>query len=107
MPDDERQVEARRLAIEDAQQPFDLTTGVLRASLLRLAAEEHVLLLNLHHIASDGWSHGILYRELAALYRAFSAGLPSPGESSPLPELPIQYADFALWQRARLQGLLL
>ncbi len=68
-------------------------------TLLRLAEEEHGLLVTLHHIASDGWSHDVLFGELAALYEAFRAG-----RSSPLPELPIQYADYAVWQRAELQG---
>jgi amino acid adenylation domain-containing protein len=91
---------ARQLAGEEALRPFDLTAGpLLRSTLLRLERDEHVLLLNLHHIASDGWSMGILVRELATLYRAFAAGRPSP-----LAELPIQYADFAVWQRSWLRG---
>jgi amino acid adenylation domain-containing protein len=95
----EREAEASRLVIEDAQQPFDITREVLRAPLLRLGAEEHVLALYAHHIAFDGWSWGVFYRELAALYDAFTQGKPSS-----LPELPIQYADFAIWQRQWLQG---
>ena len=92
--------EARRLAEEDALEPFDLAHGpLLRARLARLADAEHALLFNVHHIAYDGWSAGVFWRELAALYRAFAAGQPSP-----LPELPVQYADFAQWQRQRLQG---
>ena len=80
--------------------PFDLAAGpVLRACLLRLAPELHVFLLTVHHIAADGWSMGVLTRELTALYAAFSAGSPSP-----LPPLPIQYGDFASWQREWLQG---
>src|SRR5207244_11405121 len=67
--------------------------------LLRLGESEHVVLLTLHHIVSDGWSIGVFVREVAALYPAFAAGEPSP-----LAELPIQYADFALWQRDWLQG---
>ena len=67
---------------------------MLRATLLRLAPREHVALFAMHHIASDGWSMGVLVREIAALYPAFAAGEPSP-----LPELPLQYADYALWQR--------
>jgi hypothetical protein len=67
--------------------------------LLRLRTEQHVLLLTLHHIVADGWSTGILFRELSVLYEAFSTGKPSP-----LPDLPIQYADFAVWQRQWLQG---
>src|SRR3990172_10947007 len=72
---------------------------MLRATLLRLGEQDHVLLLVMHHIASDGWSMGVLFRELSALYEAFSRGGPSP-----LPELPIQYADFSDWQRQWLQG---
>src|SRR5436190_24222196 len=67
--------------------------------MLKLKEDEHVLLLAQHHIISDGWSMGVLVRELTTLYQAFSQG-----EASPLPELPIQYADFAAWQRGWLQG---
>ena len=67
--------------------------------LLRLSDEEHVVLLTMHHIASDGWSMGVLMRELETLYEAFG-----PGEASPLPPLPVQYADYARWQRQWLQG---
>ncbi len=92
--------EVVRLAAEESQRPFDLSHGpLLRASLLRLAEREHVLFLTMHHIVSDGWSMGVLYRELEQLYRAYSARL-----ASPLPELPIQYADYASWQRQWLQG---
>jgi amino acid adenylation domain-containing protein len=91
---------AQQLASEHAQRPFDLGHGPLfRATLVRLAAEESVFLLSMHHIVSDGWSMGVFFRELAALYEAFSTGT-----ASPLPELSIQYADFALWQRQWLQG---
>src|SRR6185369_7648800 len=72
---------------------------LFRAAALRLAEREHTLLVSLHHIISDGWSMGILFYELATLYGAFAQGVPSP-----LPELPIQYADFAVWQRAWLSG---
>lgn len=100
LPPQERESEARRLAQEDAESPFDLAAGpLLRARLLRLEEDQHVLLLNLHHIVTDGWSMGVLNRELAALYEAFSAGKPSP-----LHELPIQYGDYAAWQRERLRG---
>ena len=100
MPESEREAEVGRLAIEEAQRPFDLARGpLLRVTLLRLGEEEHVGLLTMHHIVSDGWSTGILIREMAVLYEAFSGG-----RSSPLPELPIQYADFAHWQRQWLQG---
>jgi len=99
LSESEREAEVRRLVIEEAQRPFNLARGpLLRITLLRLAEEEHVGLLTMHHIVSDGWSTGILIRELALLYEAFSCG-----RSSPLPELPIQYADFAHWQRQWLQ----
>jgi amino acid adenylation domain-containing protein len=92
--------EALLLAREDAGRPFDLAAGPLaRFSLLRLLEREHVLLVNLHHIAADGWSLGVWSRELSALYEAFAKGEPSP-----LPELPVQYADYAAWQREWLQG---
>src|SRR6185312_348190 len=100
LPAAARGAEALRLAAADAALPFDLQRGPLyRFTLLRLEAGEHVLLLNIHHACSDGWSIRVLARELAVLYRAFAASEPSP-----LPELPIQYADFALWQRRTLQG---
>ncbi|HEY6186967.1 MAG TPA: amino acid adenylation domain-containing protein, partial [Pyrinomonadaceae bacterium] len=95
-----REAEARRLAAAEAQRPFDLSAGpLLRVSLLRLAEEEHILLFTMHHIIGDGWSIGVLVKEVSALYASFSSGEPSP-----LPELPIQYADFAHWQREWLQG---
>ncbi|MCY1078719.1 non-ribosomal peptide synthetase [Archangium lansingense] len=97
---EDREAEVHRLAEQEAHSPFDLATGpLLRGSLLRLGENEHVLLLNMHHIVSDGWSMGVLVREVAALYEAFSAGKPSP-----LPELPVQYADYSVWQRGWLQG---
>ncbi len=100
LPLPEARERARGLAEEESRRGFDLTRGpVFRARLLRLAAAEHVLLLSMHHIVSDGWSMGLLFRELTALYRAFAAGLPSP-----LPEPAVQYPDFAAWQRARLTG---
>jgi amino acid adenylation domain-containing protein len=100
LPETERETEVRRLVTEGAQRPFDLSQGpLLRVALLRLGDEEHVGLLTMHHIVSDGWSTGILIRELARLYVAISAG-----GSLSLPELPIQYADFAHWQRQWLQG---
>jgi amino acid adenylation domain-containing protein len=96
----EREGQVRKMVAEEALQPFDLAQGPLfRVRLLRLAAEEHVALFSMHHIISDEWSFGVLARELAALYDAFRQGRPSP-----LPELPIQYADFAYWQRQWLQG---
>ncbi|HSG38713.1 MAG TPA: amino acid adenylation domain-containing protein, partial [Thermoanaerobaculia bacterium] len=87
-------------AAAEALSPFDLSAGrPLRTVLTRLDAEEHVLLLTVHHIAADGWSMGVLLAELSVLYDAALAGGPSP-----LPELPVQYADFALWQREWLRG---
>ncbi|HEY0782733.1 MAG TPA: condensation domain-containing protein, partial [Thermoanaerobaculia bacterium] len=100
VPEPGRAAEAQRLASLDAQRPFDLSHGpLLRSSLLRLGGESWIALLNVHHIASDGWSQGVLIGELVALYAAFVAGHPSQ-----LAELPIQYADFALWQRQWLTG---
>jgi amino acid adenylation domain-containing protein len=96
----EQQSRVRRLIKEEGRRPFDLMRDLLlRFTLLRLGEESHVGLLSVHHIAFDDWSLSILLRELAALYEAFAAG-----ERSPLPELPIQYADFAAWQREWLQG---
>jgi amino acid adenylation domain-containing protein len=98
--DDAREEEVRRLSAQDAAEAFDLAAGPLvRAQLLRLDDEEHVLLLCMHHIVSDGWSMGVLFRELSALYAAFR-----DGAGSPLPEPAVQYADFAAWQRAQLAG---
>lgn len=99
-PESEREGEALRVLGEEAGRPFDLARGpLLRAMLVRMAPDDHILLITMHHIVSDGWSMGILYRELSVLYETFSNRGPSP-----LPELPIQYADFAHWQRNRLQG---
>ncbi|HEV3050216.1 MAG TPA: FkbM family methyltransferase, partial [Longimicrobium sp.] len=96
----DREAAVGRRAGEEARRGFDLATGPLfRAALLRLGAEEHVLLLSMHHIVSDGWSMGVLFRELSALYAAYREG----GES-PLPELAVQYADYAVWQREQLAG---
>ncbi len=92
--------DARRMAREEALRPFDLARGpIFRTRLLKLSAEDHVLLLTMHHIVSDGWSIGVFFRELGALYRAFRAGRPSP-----LEDLPIQYVDYACWQQQWLQG---
>jgi len=100
LPPNQREAEAQRQATEEAQQPFELAKGpLLRVKLLRLFTEEHLLLLNLHQIIFDGWSLDVFMRELAALYEAFSTGEPSL-----LPELSIQYADFAVWQRQWLHG---
>ncbi|WP_315751432.1 non-ribosomal peptide synthetase [Bradyrhizobium sp. SZCCHNS3055] len=87
--------EARQRAERIMQQPFDLARDrLLRAALLQLAPEDHVLVLSMHHVVSDGWSMGVLVGEVEQLYAAFAAG-----RSSPLPALPIQYADYAVWQR--------
>lgn len=92
--------ELQRLLIAEARRSFNLSHDVmLRATVLQLDQQENVLLLVMHHIASDGWSIGILFREFVTLYAAFCLGQPSP-----LPELPIQYADFAVWQQQWLQG---
>lgn len=100
VPEDERLDRAQRLATEEARRPLNLQTGpLLRVTLLRLGAEEHILLLVIHHIVSDGWSMGVFIREVAALYPAFSSNKPSP-----LPELALQYADYAEWQREYLHG---
>ena len=92
---------ARWLAQREALQPFDLATGpLLRATALRLGTEEHVLLFTMHHIVSDGWSMGLLVREVAALYKAYQEGQESPEE------LAVQYADYAVWQREWLAEVL-
>jgi amino acid adenylation domain-containing protein len=96
----EREAEVERLNEEEGLRPFDLTRDLMiRAKLVRIRAEEHALLLNFHHIAFDGWSKGILFRELGDFYRAYLNG-----HSPSLPDLPIQYTDYACWQRERLQG---
>jgi amino acid adenylation domain-containing protein len=103
LPSVEREAETIRRATDEARAPFDLARGpLLRVALVRLAEDEHVLVLTMHHIISDGWSMGVLISEFAALYAAFVAGQPSP-----LPGLPIQYADYAYWQREWLQGKVL
>ncbi|HYH45172.1 MAG TPA: condensation domain-containing protein, partial [Thermoanaerobaculia bacterium] len=103
LPQEERERETRRVMAAEAEFPFDLSHGpLLRFRLLRLSADEHVLVGTMHHIVSDGWSMGVFVRELGEIYRAFSQRLPSS-----LPELPIQYSDYAAWQRRWLQGALL
>jgi amino acid adenylation domain-containing protein/non-ribosomal peptide synthase protein (TIGR01720 family) len=100
LTEDEREREVRRLTSEEAQTPFDLEAGpLLRAKLLRLSDSEHVALFTMHHIVCDAWSLGILVREVASLYEAFSHD-----QASPLPELAVQYADFAAWQQEWLSG---
>lgn len=98
--EDERQTETQRLMEEETRRVFDLEHGpLLRASLLRLDEMEHVLILVMHHIVFDAWSIPVLLHELGALYQAYASGQPSL-----LPDLPVQYADFAHWQRGWLQG---
>ena len=105
--DDTRAAEVARRTAGEAQRPFDLARGpLLRLLLLRLADDDHVLLLTIHHIVFDGWSLGVLVEELAALYSFYINALPiqSAQQSTPLPALPIQYADYAAWQRQWLRG---
>ncbi|MFO0760704.1 MAG: amino acid adenylation domain-containing protein [Byssovorax sp.] len=103
LPEGERFEAARKLSAGETNRPFDLEKGPLfRARLVELDHTVHLLLLTMHHIVSDGWSLGIIQREVAALYEAFRKDEPSP-----LPELPIQYADYAAWQRRWLDGDLL
>ncbi|MDV2992590.1 MAG: D-alanine--D-alanyl carrier protein ligase [Chroococcidiopsis sp. SAG 2025] len=100
LPTSDREAAARQQAIAQSQHPFDLSADLLlRLTIFQLDASEHILLLNLHHIIADGWSIGVLVRELGTLYTAFSSN-----KSSPLADLPIQYADFAHWQQEWLQG---
>ncbi|MEH2023712.1 non-ribosomal peptide synthetase [Nostoc sp.] len=99
----EQETEVKKLVIQEIQQPFNLTKApLLRATLLRLNQREHILIFTMHHVISDGWSMGVLIKEIAALYEAFSTG-----RLSPLSQLPIQYVDFAAWQQRSLQGDLL
>ncbi len=98
-PDSEREEEARKSVYEQARTPIDLKKSpLLRAGLIRLSDHEHILLLVFHHITYDAWSERVLFNELSILYGAFSRGEPSP-----LPELTIQYADYAAWQRERME----
>ncbi|MBZ4377478.1 non-ribosomal peptide synthetase, partial [Corallococcus sp. AS-1-6] len=95
-----REAEAHRQVEQEMLRPFDLVHGpLIRTRLFTLGDREHVLVVTMHHIVSDGWSLGVLIREVGALYEAFASGQPSP-----LPELPVQYARYASWQRGRLQG---
>jgi hypothetical protein len=103
LPEAQREACARRIASLEARRPFNLNLGpLLRSCILRLGEEDHILHLNVHHIVFDGKSIGIFFHELEVLYAAFSTGSPSP-----LPELPVQYADYAAWQREWLQGAML
>src|SRR4029078_4734094 len=100
LPGPAREREIRELAEMERLRPFDLARGPLvRATLLRSGEEEHAVLLTLHHVVADGWSMGVLIGEIAPLCRACLGG-----ETSHLPALPIQYADFAVWQRQWLRG---
>ncbi|HEV7587140.1 MAG TPA: amino acid adenylation domain-containing protein [Longimicrobium sp.] len=100
VPEHEREAEVRRMLRAESARPFDLERGPLaRARLYRLEARDHVLLVHLHHVITDGWSNGVLLGELSALYGAFARGLPSP-----LADPELQYADYAEWQRERLSG---
>src|SRR5262249_18446579 len=99
----EQQQQAERLRHEEARRPFDLRRApLLRVCLLRLSEQEHQFLFTMHHIVSDGWSMNVAVRELVTLYEALHAGQPSP-----LTELPVQYADFAVWQREWQQETIL
>ena len=100
LPEAEQSAEVKRITDAEARCPFDLAQGpLIRATLLKLEEEEHLLIVAMHHITSDGWSMGILYRELTAHYRAFSCG-----KTPTVPVLSLQYADYAVWQRQWLQG---
>ncbi len=103
LPELESEAEVQKLLTQEASHNFNLTEGpLLRCTLLQLSEKEHVVMFTMHHIISDGWSMGVLVQEIAALYEAFSQN-----QASPLPELSIQYADFAVWQRQWLQGEIL
>ena len=99
LPAEQVEREVARYANEDAEQPYDLTTApLMRAKILRLGDEEYVVLLNFHHIVCDGSSLAVFYRELAAVYESLGGG-----SETALPRLPVQYADFALWQHQAFQ----
>src|SRR5262249_41258852 len=99
-PGSGREAEARRLVHQEVNRPFNLSSDRLLRGMVIELGKEHWLLLTMHHIVSDGWSLGIFFRELSALYKAYAQGSPAA-----LPPLPIQYSDYALWQRERLQVL--
>ena len=100
LPEEEREAEAARLASIEGHTPFDLSKGPLfRATVIELGPDDHAFLLTMHHVISDGWSVGVLIREIVTLYETERQGLPSP-----LPELEVQYADFSEWQRENLSG---
>src|ERR1700687_4485410 len=95
LPESEREREALRIASEEGKKPFDLTRGpLLRTALLQLSRDQYLLVLAMHHIITDGWSISILFRELAHCYEAYTSG-----REPQLPELPIQYVEYAQWQR--------
>src|SRR5262249_34790225 len=99
-PEPKQSALTRALINEEAMRPFDLAEcPLIGQCLIRLDEETHVCLLTMHHIISDGWSTGMVVRELSLLYEAFATG-----RLSPLPELPLQYTDYACWQRDWLQG---
>ncbi len=99
LPDAEREAAVQQLIADEGQRPFNLTQALWRLNLLQLADDDHLLMLTEHHLVHDGWTEGRLVREFLAIYEAFTNGAPSP-----LPELSIQYSDFAIWQRECLQG---
>ncbi|MGB5707108.1 MAG: condensation domain-containing protein, partial [Arenicellales bacterium] len=100
LPENEREAEVKQAILHEANVEFDLECGpLLRAKLLRLGGREHVLIVVIHHIVTDGWSKSVLFRELSALYAAYARGL-----HSPLHDLPIQYGDYAVWQHHWFQG---
>jgi len=103
LSEEQREAEAIRVASENARQPFNIAKDpLLRVALIRLAPSDHIFVLTMHHIVCDGWSMKVFVEEIKVLYEAFIRGQPSP-----LPDLPIQYADFAIWQREWLQGSVL
>src|SRR6185312_13152302 len=100
LPESQRHNEMLRLANTEVQMPFDLACGpLLRTTLFRFGAEQYYLLLTIHHIIFDGWSIHVFFRELATYYQAFANNQPIPSS-----RLPVQYVDFAVWQREWLQG---
>ncbi|HEX6292064.1 MAG TPA: amino acid adenylation domain-containing protein, partial [Herpetosiphonaceae bacterium] len=105
VPAEEREAEAQRHLIEEIRRPFDLQRGpLLRAVLLHLDAQASILILTMHHIVADAWSLNVFMSELSAFYAAYSQTNRQPGDEPQLPHMPIQYADYAIWQRQSLQG---
>jgi hypothetical protein len=100
LPESKRNARSKEVIFEEIRRPFDLSAGsLLRATLVKLGQEEHILVIVMHHITTDGWSLGVFTKEFEELYRAFSEGRPRP-----LGDLPVQYADYAHWQREWLKG---